>query len=123
MAATIKDVARRAKVSVATVSRLVNGTGNVSEKSAERIRAAIAELGFRPNAVGRSLKTARTKALGVVTPSISNPVFAETVAGIIEAGDEEEAVALTLEHWALSRDHMEMFIRPDPLPLDVASSG
>ncbi len=39
--------------------------------------------------------------------------------GIIEAGDEEEAVALTLEHWALSRDHMEMFVRPDPLPLDV----
>lgn len=43
--------------------------------------------------------------------------------GIIEAGDEEEAVALTLEHWALSRNHMEMFVRPDPLPLDVALSG
>ena len=43
--------------------------------------------------------------------------------GIIEAGDEEEAVALTLEHWALSRDHMEMFVRPDPLPLDVEHSG
>ncbi len=43
--------------------------------------------------------------------------------GVIEAGDEEEAVALTLEHWALSRDHMEMFVRPDPLPLDVVLSG
>lgn len=84
MAATIKDVARRAKVSVATVSRLVNGTGNVSEKSAVRIRAAIAELGFRPNAVGRSLKTASTRSLGVVIPSISNPVFADALAGISE---------------------------------------
>ncbi|MEM7042060.1 MAG: GntR family transcriptional regulator [Pseudomonadota bacterium] len=39
--------------------------------------------------------------------------------GVIEAGDEEEAVALTLEHWALSRDHMEMFIRPEPLPFET----
>ena len=84
MAATIKDVARLANVSVATVSRLVNKTGNVRAEAAERIQNAIAELGFRPNAVGRSLKTARTKALGVVTPSISNPVFAETVAGVSE---------------------------------------
>ena len=40
---------------------------------------------------------------------------------LIEAGDEEAAVALTLEHWALSRDHMEMFVRPDPLPIDMAA--
>lgn len=39
--------------------------------------------------------------------------------GTIESGDQEEAVSLTLEHWALSRDHIEMFVRPDPLPLDV----
>ncbi len=43
--------------------------------------------------------------------------------GIIEIGDEEEAVALTLEHWALSRDHMDMFIRPDPLPLDIVATN
>ena len=39
---------------------------------------------------------------------------------VIEAGDEEAAVALTLDHWALSRNHMEMFVRPDPLPIDAA---
>jgi DNA-binding GntR family transcriptional regulator len=38
---------------------------------------------------------------------------------LISAGDEEAVVALTLEHWALSRDHLEMFVRPDPLPLDT----
>lgn len=42
---------------------------------------------------------------------------------VIEAGDAEAAVALTLDHWALSRDHMEMFVRPDPLPIDIAASG
>ena len=41
---------------------------------------------------------------------------------LIEAGDEEGAVALTLEHWALSRDHLELFVRPDPLPIDLATA-
>lgn len=42
---------------------------------------------------------------------------------LIDAGDEEAVVALTLDHWALSRDHMDMFVRPDPLPLDIARTG
>ncbi len=42
---------------------------------------------------------------------------------LIEAGDAEAAVALTLDHWALSRDHMEIFVRPDPLPIDTAASA
>ena len=82
MTATIRDVAERAGVSVATVSRLVNNTGRVREETAAHIRAAIDELGFRPNAVGRSLKKNRTRSLGVVIPSMSNPVFSEAVAGI-----------------------------------------
>lgn len=42
---------------------------------------------------------------------------------VIEAGDQEAAVALTLDHWALSRDHMEMFVRPNPLPIDAMLSA
>ncbi|MBL6929366.1 MAG: LacI family DNA-binding transcriptional regulator [Rhodospirillales bacterium] len=80
--ATIRDVASRAGVSVATVSRLVNNTGKVSEETAKFVRAAIRDLGFRPNAVGRSLSTSHTRSLGVVIPSLSNPVFADAVAGI-----------------------------------------
>ena len=41
----------------------------------------------------------------------------------IAAGDEEEAVAVTLDHWALSRDHMELFVRPDPLPITIEQSA
>ena len=41
----------------------------------------------------------------------------------IEAGDEEAAVTVTLDHWALSRDHMEMFVRPDPLPISIEQSA
>ena len=82
MGATIRDVAQTAGVSVATVSRLVNGTGRVRDDTAHRVRTAIDRLGFRPNAVGRNLSTARTRTLGVVIPSLSNPVFADAVAGI-----------------------------------------
>ena len=42
---------------------------------------------------------------------------------LIEAGDEEGAVALILDHWALSRDHLKMFVRPDPLPINVPISA
>lgn len=82
--ATIKDVAKRAGVSVATVSRVINGTGQIRKATAERVLAAVRDLGFRPSAVGRSLSTSHTKSLGVVIPSMSNPVFADAVAGINE---------------------------------------
>ena len=84
MVATIRDVAKLANVSVATVSRYVNGTHKVRGKTADRVKAAIEELGFRPNAVGRSLSTSTTKSIGMVIPSISNPVFSEAVSGVTE---------------------------------------
>ena len=82
MTATIRDVAKRAGVSVATVSRLINNTGKIREQTAEAVRAAIRDLDFRPSAVGRNLSSSRTRTLGVVIPSLSNPVFADAVAGI-----------------------------------------
>lgn len=79
--ATIRDVAERAGVSVATVSRALNG-GAVMPETVARVRDAAADLGFRPNGVGRSLKTASSRLIGVLIPSLSNPVFAEAVEGI-----------------------------------------
>jgi LacI family transcriptional regulator len=64
--ATIRDVAARAGVSTATVSYVLNDKGGVGAETAERVRAAAAELGFRPNATARSLATRRTGLVGVV---------------------------------------------------------
>ncbi|WP_207457372.1 LacI family DNA-binding transcriptional regulator [Azospirillum sp. SYSU D00513] len=86
--ATIRDVAARARVSIATVSRVLNGTGLAAPATEERVRLAMAELGFRPNTIGRSLKAARTRTVGVLIPSLSNPVFAESVSGIQEVAAE-----------------------------------
>jgi len=82
---TIRDVAARAGVSIATVSRVLNHGGLAAPETAERVHAAVAELGFRPNRIGRSLKAARTRTFGVLVPSLRNPVFADAVAGIQDA--------------------------------------
>ena len=80
--ATIRDVARRAQLSVATVSRALNGFENVSEAASERIAAAVAELGYVPHAGARSLSLARNNAIGVVLPDLHGEFFSEIVRGM-----------------------------------------
>ncbi len=84
--ATIREVAELAGVSVATVSRVINGAA-VAPETAARVGEAVAVLGYRPNGVGRSLKTASSRLIGVLIPSLANPVFAEAVDGIAEGVD------------------------------------
>lgn len=79
---TIKDVAQRAGVSVATVSRVINRRGPTSAEARAAVQRAVVESGFRPSAIGRALKTARSRTLGVLVPSLKNPIFADTVQGI-----------------------------------------
>lgn len=79
---TIYDVAREAKVSMATVSRVVNGNANVKAETKEKVNAVIAKLGYRPNAVARGLASRRTTTIGVVIPDVTNHYFAELARGI-----------------------------------------
>ncbi|MGL4974284.1 MAG: LacI family DNA-binding transcriptional regulator [Bosea sp. (in: a-proteobacteria)] len=81
MSATIKDVAEMAGCSIATVSRYVNGTAPLSIETRARIELAIAETGYRPSEIGRSLKRQATRTLGMIVPSLTNPVFASSVSG------------------------------------------
>ena len=80
--ATIRDVARRAQVSVASVSRVLNRIDNVSEATRDRILAAVNELGYVPHAGARSLSLARTGAIGVVLPNLHGEFFSEIVRGM-----------------------------------------
>ena len=73
--ATIVDVSRMANVSISTVSRVINHQGGVSEELEQRILRVIEELNYRPNSVARALKSRATRLIGVIVPSISNPVF------------------------------------------------
>ena len=83
---TIADVARYAGVSVATVSRVINGSDKVTEKTKEKIEKAIAEIGYRPNALGRNLRRMNTNTILVILPTIANSFFSKLVKGIEDTG-------------------------------------
>lgn len=79
---TIYDVAREAGVSMATVSRVVNGNKNVKENTRQKVLDVIDRLDYRPNAVARGLASKKTTTVGVVIPNISNSYFATLAKGI-----------------------------------------
>ncbi len=78
------DVARRAGVGAATVSRVINGGVNVSPKTMALVQSAITELGYHPSQAARSLKGARTKTIGLIVPSVADPFFSAAAAAIQE---------------------------------------
>lgn len=81
MATSIKDVAKEAGVSIATVSRVLNDVDVVNEETKKKVLAAIKKLGYRPNIVARSLKTQKTRTIGIIIPDISNQFYPEIVRG------------------------------------------
>lgn len=88
MKATIKDVAIKAKVSVATVSRVVNNLDGYSEETKEKVLEAIKELRYQRNAIARGLVTKSTKTIGVLIPIVSAYFYAEILNGIEEQANK-----------------------------------
>lgn len=83
MGKTIYDVAEEAGVSIATVSKVINGTGRISEKTSKNVRDVMKRLKYQPSAIASALTSKRTFTLGVIVPNIANPFFGE-VTRIIE---------------------------------------
>lgn len=88
------DVARRAGVSPAVVSYVLNGSHPVSAVTRRRVELAIAELDYRPNALARSLATARSHTLGLLIPDSSNPYFAELASAVEDSARAAGLVVL-----------------------------
>ncbi len=89
MAVTIGDVAERAKVSTATVSRVLAGIGRARPETEARVLAAARELDYRPSGVARSLKRRTTETLGLIVTDIENPYFPELVRAVEDAARAE----------------------------------
>jgi LacI family transcriptional regulator len=85
---TISDVARRAGVTTATVSNVLNRRSIVSEKTRARVLQAIDELDYRPNLIARGLARGKTMTLALIVPTISNPFFAEVVEEVERVADQ-----------------------------------
>ena len=76
---TIKDVAQHAGVSVATVSRVMNNKGYLSEEVKHKVNSAMQEIGYIPNQVARTFFNKKSNIIGVIVPTIKNPYFGELV--------------------------------------------
>jgi LacI family transcriptional regulator len=85
----IADVALKAGVSHATVSRVMNGNFTVDPAIAERVRAAATELNYQPNPVGRSLALGKTDTIGIVVPDLANPTFQAILRGLSMAAAQD----------------------------------
>ncbi len=94
----IVDVALKAHVSIATVSRVVNKSlHKVNLATQERVLEAIRELDYRPNALAKGLLMKKTMTIGIIIPDISNPYYAEIVRGIQDVADQA-GYAVTLHN-------------------------
>ena len=87
-AANIYDVAKKARVSVFTVSAVINKSDQVSSVLQRRVEAAIRQLNYRPNLLARSLAKQRTHTIGIVVPDIANPFFPLVVRGVEDIAQE-----------------------------------
>ena len=83
MSVTIKDIAREAGVSYASVSRALSGNRGVSMETSKRILEVAKRLNYSPNGIARHLVNQRSKTLGLILPDISNPFFADIALAVI----------------------------------------
>ena len=79
---TIRDIAKLANVSVATVSRIINNSGKVSKDTREKVNQIINETNYHPNQVARTLYQKRSKMIGIIIPFIENVFYARIINGV-----------------------------------------
>ena len=85
MSVSIKDVAKKAGVSLGTVSNALNNPSMVRARTLKKVQNAISDLGYVPDASARGLRSGRTRVLGLVVPDISNPFFTDLSKGVNDA--------------------------------------
>ncbi|WP_428687898.1 LacI family DNA-binding transcriptional regulator [Roseibium sp.] len=110
---TVKDVAEHAGVSVGTVSRVLAGEAAVKPSLREKVNAAIAALGYRPNVTARALRTSRTDVVGLIVPDITNPFFAQLAASVeLAARNHRHSLMLASSHddRDAEQDHVLAFL-------------
>src|SRR5580692_2306034 len=93
----ILQVAKRAKVSTATVSRVLNGFPGVREATVARVRRAVAEMNYVPNTNARSLRVGRTRLFGLIVSDVNNPFFPELI-DAFEALASEQGIEVIFTH-------------------------
>jgi LacI family transcriptional regulator len=111
---TIEDVAKRAGVSLGTVSRVINDKKNVNPSTREKVERAVAELGYVPNLAARSLRSKQTYALALLVPDITNPFWTTVSRGVEDAaqsGGYSVLLCNTDENLEKQLSYLDLIIR------------
>ena len=110
---TLKDVAAKAGVSIATVSRVLAGDYPVSAQTKQRVLGAVQALHYHPNGIARSLRQSKTNTLGVLIPDIANPYFMQVIRAMEKAVDKlgyHLLIASSNENAKQERDLLRIFL-------------
>ena len=94
--ATMSDVAAHARVSVATVSHVINGTKTVSEATRQRVEASISAIGYRPHSLARALKLSRSESIGLAVSDIGNSYLTDVIKGVDAVAREAGYLSLLM---------------------------
>lgn len=124
--ATIKDVAKEAGVSVATVSRVVNKSPKASKAAIESVNAAMTKLGYRPNANARALVSKSTNTIGVLVADVSDPFFGsliKAVDGVARANNKHLLIGNGYHNAEVEKEAIELLIHNRCESLIIHSKG
>ncbi len=114
----IREIAKRANVSVATVSMVINANPKITEATARKVRIVMDEAGYRPNRIAQSLSGKYTRMLGVLLPTLrhalADPYFGEIISGVVDKADRfghKVTIESAKPDFIKSRKHLELFER------------
>lgn len=91
---SISEVAKRAGVSKSTVSRILNNKGKFSKEVVERVRKIVKKYNYKPNILARSLRSRKTKAVGLILPSVTNLFFLEIIKGVEDIASQSSYIVI-----------------------------
>lgn len=123
---TMKDVAKRAGVSIATASRVLNGQGYSSEEAKNKVTQAAHELGYRPNDIARSLKLKRTDTIGLMITDIVNPFYSILASGVLAAASKygyHVIVSATDENPKLESEYLQVLMEKRAVGVIAVCTG
>ncbi|MEH7495581.1 LacI family DNA-binding transcriptional regulator, partial [Neobacillus niacini] len=108
MSITIQDIAKEAKVSISTVSRVINDSKTVSPELKKRVEEVIKRRDFKPNSLARGLITNKTNIIGIIVPDISNPVFGALTKGINNVCEQKGYTLMVCESGGKQEKEIEL---------------
>lgn len=126
MSTTIKDIAKKLNISIATVSKALNDSYDISDKTKKRVRETAKKMNYKPNAIAKGLVTSKTNTIGLIIPDITNPFYPEIARGVEEKLNEYAYnVFLCNSNWEIKKEkkYIDLLIGKQVDGIILAHSG